>query len=200
MIFEISMYYLSCLPLWVSVFFIDVVSLKRGAEHGWTEIISVAVLPLVTVMCIVYIFLWIKRGKKTAKEEYIIHKAKEERFAAVEFMMSYVFPLFAFEFTQWDGVVLFLIFFGCFGILVHKHRIYCTNLPMEMIGYRTFECELIPEIYAAEDPENLDKHVIKKQVVSQHALGGSPGFIIKTKIINADYQFETDYIDPESKA
>ncbi len=200
MIFEISVYYLSCLPLWLSIFFIDVVSLCRGTEHGWTEWLSIDAILLATAMCGIYTYLWIKGAETPAGEKYIIDKAKEERFAAVEFMMSYVFPLFAFEFTQWDGVVLFLIFFGCFGFLVHRHRIFSTNPVMELLGYRVYECDLKPYKPAAgKEKIKGQSEIFKKSIVSRHELDGMPGCMIRTKIINNDYQFETEFTVPDSE-
>lgn len=38
-----------------------------------------------------------------------------------EYLLSYILPLFAFDFTKWDEVVKFLIFFLTFSYLCIRH-------------------------------------------------------------------------------
>lgn len=193
--FEKSMFFLSFLPLWLSIIIIEGVSVWRGTEHWWTELLSTAAIFIVLIICGIYAYRWIRKEdteeEKQNLGDYIIVRAKEERFAAVEFMMSYVFPLFAFDFTKWDGVLLFLIFFCCFGFLVIRHRIYCTNLVMEKLGYRSFECELktYNDNDQADESEETDDSVITKWIVSRQWLEGEEGERIQTRRINNDYEY-----------
>jgi hypothetical protein len=41
--------------------------------------------------------------------------------------------------------------------------------------------------------------IFKKSIVSRHELDGMPGCMIRTKIINNDYQFETEFTVPDSE-
>ena len=56
------------------------------------------------------------------KYEYTIVDAKENKSIITDYMLSYILPLFVFDFTQWDGVVMFLIFFITLGFLCIKHN------------------------------------------------------------------------------
>ena len=96
-----------------------------------------------------------------------------------EFLISYVLPLFAFDFTKWDGVILFILFFGVFWFLVHRHKYFCTNIALEICKYRVYECEL-----------KQYNQVIHKRVVSRNELDGMVGKKIRTRKYNNDFHFE----------
>jgi hypothetical protein len=71
---------------------------------------------------------------------------------------------------------------------------------MELLGYRVYECDLKLYKSAADKEKNKGQPVIfKKSIVSRHELDGMPGCMIRTKIINNDYQFETEFTVPDSE-
>lgn len=183
MIFEFSMYYLSFLPLWLSVILMDAISIIRNEDDIWTEIISIPVIIVGTLVCSLFVYGWIKKKGFQNKETYELKVAKEERFLTAEFIMSYVLPLFAFDFTQWDGVTLFVLFFGIFWFLVYRHKYFCTNLALEICKYRVYECEL-----------GIGDQIICKRVVSRNELDGICGKTIRTKKFNNDYHFEVEIL------
>ena len=179
MIFEFAMYYLSFLPLWVSVIFIDAVNCIRETKNLWTETISIVVIVIGIIVCSVITWKWLTKGAIQNRETYTINSAKEERFVTAEFLISYVLPLFAFDFTKGDGVVLFILFFGVFWFLVHRHKYFCTNIALEICKYRVYECEL-----------KQYNQVIHKRVVSRNELDGMVGKKIRTRKYNNDFHFE----------
>ena len=183
MIFEFSMYFLSFLPLWLSVVLIDAISIIRNEDNLWTEIISIPLVLVGILVCSLFAYGWIKKKGFQNRETYELKSAKEERFLTAEFIMSYVLPLFAFDFTQWDGVVLFVLFFGVFWFLVYRHKYFCTNLVLEICKYRVYECEL-----------KTGEQIICKRVVSRNELDGICGKTIRTKKFNNDYHFEVEVL------
>ena len=179
MIFEFAMYYLSFLPLWASIIIIDVISIARNDSCLWTEKMSIPVIMLGIIISSVVAYKWITKKGSQNRETYELKSAKEERFVTAEFLMSYVLPLFAFDFTQWDGVLLFALFFGVFWFLVHRHKYFCTNLALELCKYKVYDCEL-----------KTGTQTINKQVLSRKELDGMAGKIIRTRKFNNDYHFE----------
>lgn len=181
MIFEFSMYFLSFLPLWVSILIIDVVNCTREEENLGTEKLSIALILLGILVFSFIAWRWLTRKSSQNREKYILEYAKEERFITAEFLMTYVIPLFAFDFTRWDGMVLFLWFFIVFGVLVHRHKYFCTNLALEFCGYRVFDCRLA-----------ISGQTISKHIVSRNELVGYIGKTIRTQKYNDDYHFEVN--------
>ena len=79
MIFEFAMYYLSFLPLWVSVIFIDAVNCFRETKNLWTETLSIVVIVIGIIVCSVITWKWLTKGTLQNCETYTIKSAKEER-------------------------------------------------------------------------------------------------------------------------
>ena len=49
------------------------------------------------------------RNVSTNSEKYEIISAKRSKNITIEVFLAYIFPLFAFDFTHWDQIILFLI-------------------------------------------------------------------------------------------
>jgi len=179
MIFEFAMFFLSFLPLWLSIIFMDLINMIRDSKNLWTEKLSVVGVLSGIIICSFVTWKWLHKDGSQNREKYEIISAKEERFITAEFMMTYVLPLFAFDFTRWDGVVLFLLFFYVFWFLVHRHKYFCTNLALEIFGYRIYECEL-----------KNGNQTLSKLVVSRNELNAMAGSTIRTRKYNNDYHFE----------
>ena len=181
LILSFSMYFLSFVPLWLTVLFVDIKSLFEGGDNKWTEIISITcilVMTLFALACMVFIFF--KSGGDTL-ERYKLKKAKENKAITSEFLLSYILPLFAFDFTLWDGVVKFLIFFVVLGYLCIRHNYFSVNIILEVICYKMYECILFNE-----DGCNKERIVVSKQ-----ALTIMGGYEISVKTINNDFLLDT---------
>lgn len=173
-ILSFSMYILSFTPLWITVLFLDIKSLIEGGENKWTEIISISLILIVTLLAINCLFTKFSRLNNDTIENYELSKANESKTITSEFLLSYIMPLFAFDFTQWDGVFEFLIFFVILGYLSIKHNYFSVNIFLELAGYKMYECILV----------NRDGIDIEKTVISKQSLTVFSGNEIEVKTIN----------------
>lgn len=139
-IFTFSLYVLSFAPLWISILFIDLLSIIKGGTSIVTELISIILIPV----CFIAAFgiTLRKLNEKNGSSKRILMKAKVKKLITSEFLLSYILPLFAFDFTRWDQVIIFLIFFFTIALLIIKHHYFSENVVLEWMGYRFFECEL----------------------------------------------------------
>ena len=103
-------------------------------------------------------------------------EVKEEKFLIAEFLMAYIFPLFAFDFTKWDGMVLFLIFFGILGWQCIRHKYLCVNIVLDAMGYNIYECKL-----------NDAGTTIEKKILSKRKLRSEINSKLIYTAINNDY-------------
>lgn len=174
-----SMYFLSFVPLWITVLFIDIKSLIDGGRDKWTEIISITGILLGMLVSLIILFV---KFFVTDDEKYVltIQEAKESKTITAEFLLSYILPLFAFNFTQWDEVVKFLIFFLIFGFLCIRHNYFSVNIILELMHYRMYECSLM----------NPDGKEIERTVISKNTLSTSKGNNIEVKILNNEYYLD----------
>ena len=171
------MFFLSFCPLWISVLFIDIKSICEGNPNVWTEIISVSLVLIVSIIALVVLMCELNTQNTNNQQEYRIVSAKEEKTITAEYLLSYILPLFAFDFTVWNEVVLFLVFFLVFAFLSIRHNHFSVNILLELMRYRFYSCEL----------ENEDGVSISKIVVCQEILSAQIGGLISARAINNEY-------------
>lgn len=171
------MFFLSFCPLWISVIFIDIKSICEGTPNVWTEIISVSLILIGSIIALVVLMCELNPKNTNNQQEYAIISAKEEKTITAEYLLSYILPLFAFDFTLWHEVALFLVFFSVFAFLSIRHNHFSVNVLLELMRYRFYSCEL----------ENEDGVLISKIVVCQEILSAQTGGMISARAINNEY-------------
>lgn len=154
-----SMFFMSFLPLWFSIILIDVISIYKSNSVFLVETISIIVILVLIVISIFILRLTLDIKNRNGIQKYYLIKVEEEKSISAEFLLSYVLPLFAFDFTQWDGVVLFLIFFLFLAFLSIKHNYFSVNIYLECIGYSFYKCELLNE----EDSIKILQNIISRK-------------------------------------
>ena len=106
-----SLFFLSFAPLWISVLFIDIKSIIEKQTGILTEKYTVLVILVLSLVSLVILMLSFNKKNTNGAQEFIIDSVEEEKAITAEYLLSYILPLFAFDFTVWHQVVLFLIFF-----------------------------------------------------------------------------------------
>lgn len=174
-----SMYFLSFVPLWITILFIDIKSLIDVGGDKWTEIISISGILLGLLVSLIILFI---KFFVIDDEKYVltIQEVKESKTITADFLLSYILPLFAFDFTQWDEVVKFLIFFLMFGFLCVRHNNFSVNIVLEFMHYRMYECSLM----------NADGKEVERTIISKNILSTSKGKDIRVKILNNEYYLD----------
>lgn len=174
-----SMYFLSFVPLWITILFIDIKSIVSGGGDKWTEIIGIAGILLgLTISAIILFAKFFVIDDE--KYKLTIQDVKESKTITAEFLLSYILPLFAFDFTQWGEVVKFLIFFLIFGYLCVRHNNFSVNIILEFMHYRMYDCKLM----------NADGKEVERTVISKNILSTSKGNDIQVKILNNEYYLD----------
>lgn len=186
-LFSCSLYFLSFLPLWLSVLFVSLKSILEHNPHLYTEYLSIGCILVFTIISSLILALELRPASQNVLKENTqcaqLLSACEEKAITAEFLLSYILPLFAFDFTQWDGVILFLIFFFVLGYLCIRHQYFCVNLVMEKAGYRFFQCQL----------QNDDGIQTEYVIISRRRLNGHLGEDLYLKMLNNDYALDVDH-------
>lgn len=175
LILSIALYILSFTPLWLTVLFEDVISIIDGGNI-YTEIISIVCMAVGVLSSVLVVHYQFKYANNRAPEVYTLEEVKECKTITAEFLLSYILPLFAFEFTQWKGVAEFLIFFLVLGYLCVRHNYFSVNIILEIMHYTMYECTL----------SNSDGKKIKRIVLCRGELKVSKGKELRTYPINND--------------
>lgn len=93
---------------------------------------------------------------------------------------NYNSRIFAFDFTVWNEVVLFLIFFATLGFLCIKHNYFSVNIVLEYTNFKFYSC-----IFKNEDGIETEQSVI-----SHRKLTGCVGYTIYLKSLNNEYKLD----------
>lgn len=184
-ILSFCMYYLSFLPLWLTILFIDIKSIVEGEYNKYTELVSIISILIMLFFTIIYVTFYFRKSKTGQLEKYEIVSARESKTITAEFLLSYILPLFAFDFRLWDQVVEFLIFFVILGLLCIRHNNFSVNIVLEIINYKIYECEL----------KNNDGIEIDKIVISKNILNVKKGFHIDLYALNNDVLLDNGYVE-----
>lgn len=177
--FSASLFFLSFFPLWLSVIFIDIKSICEHRNSRTTEWISIILIVLGSVISLICVVHNLKKTKMNSLS-YIIDSVSEEKAITSEFLLAYVLPLFAFDFTVWNEVVLFLIFFLILGYLCIFHNYFSVSVVLELLHYRVFACDLL-----MENGEHILKTVISRELLLNHKYDK-----ITVRLVNDNYMVD----------
>jgi hypothetical protein len=111
---------------------------------------------------------------------FVLNSVKEEKSIASEYLLSYILPLFAFDFTKWDSVILFLIFFVTLAFLCIRHNYFSVNIVLEVLKYQVYSCEI----------ENDDQISLTTSIISRKNLMAKKGEEIRLKALNNEYKLD----------
>ena len=93
---SLALYFISYLPLWISVLFIDIKSLAIDKTcHPFTEEVSIPVIIIVMLVSALYTFAKMAPSGHENTIEYEIKEEKEQKTATIDFLLSYTVFLFS---------------------------------------------------------------------------------------------------------
>ena len=141
-LFKLAMFITSFSPLWITVLFINVLSIIKNDSNLWTEYLGIISIIMINLISILIVFKSMASIQPSEYKSYTVIEAEQEKGITSEFLLSYVLPLFAFNFTEWDGVVQFLIYFNVLAFLCVRNNNVYANLVFEIKKYKFYSCEL----------------------------------------------------------
>lgn len=180
LIASLSMFYLSFTPLWLSVLFLDIKNIVSNTQCLYTEWISIFVIVALFAVSSLVLLLSLRTKNRTGVQKYRIINVSEEKTITAEYLLSYILPLFAFDFTVWSGIVLFLVYFLTLCYLCIKHNHLSVNIVLELMHYRFYKCEL----------ENEDCITVVKYVISREQLINHKTEVVAIRPLNNEFSLD----------
>ena len=182
-IISLASFFTSFMPLWISVLFIEFKSIYESKVNVCTEILMIISVILINLFSLIIILVWIKCADYKATEEVVLEEVEEEKGISAEYLLSYILPLFAFDFTRWDSVVLFAIFFVTLMYICVRHNHLSINIIFELMKYSLYSCVL-----RNEDGDSKRR----KMIISKVNLLLHRGQIVQVNNINNEYSIITN--------
>ena len=181
---NLALCYMSFLPLWILILFIDIKSVVFDKNERYiTEYISIIVIVLNLIICLIYAFFMLKSINRSEDAmHYTIKSVKENKESIPNYLVTYILPLLAFDFTTWYGVMLFLLFYTVLCYLYLNHCIFSVNLFLDFLNYRVYECELCSD----------GDVIVHTYVISKKRLIYEKEEFILLKSLNNDIKIEID--------
>lgn len=179
------MFITSFIPLWVTILFINGLSILRNDNNLYTEILGSTVIILTNIVSIVTIYYSMSSIQKSEYKRYRVVNATQEKGITSEFLLSYVLPLFVFNFTVWDGVVQFLIYFTVLAFLCYRNSNVYANLIFELKRYKFYDCEL-------QWTPKPDLKATRAMVISKENLCAQKGNTINAAPLNKPFYYSKD--------
>lgn len=166
--FRWDMFFTSFLPLWISIIVSNIWTIV-GKGISFTaktelvtifprqildaciqffcivkiEAISVIVLVIYTCISIHHINDVIRQEQRSNnKSKGTIRRARRANKLTAEFLLAYILPMFAFDFSSLKSIVLFLIYFVVLSFLCVRNSNVYTNIFFEIKGYRMYDCDI----------------------------------------------------------
>lgn len=179
-IFSLCLYHTSFAPLWISILFIDIKSCIENPSNRWTEYISIGCILISCLIALIVLLAALCANGKEGTTPVKIVTATEEKSITSEYLLSYILPLFAFDFTQWSQVILFLIFYLTLGFLCIRHNYFSINIILEIANFRFYTCMV----------ENEDGKNKEQRILSHRRLNGCIGETLYLKSLNNEYKLD----------
>lgn len=154
-------YYISFVPLWIVVISRNIMNIVNNNENLITEYISTIFLGITILVSLSLVKKSICTVEKNPGTNYVLKKCEKNKIVTVETMMSYVLPLFIFDFSVWYNWIEFLVFFICIAIVIVRNNYFLMNIVLELMGYTVYNCE-----FALTHEKTLIKQVLTKKYLN----------------------------------
>ncbi len=187
-LFKWNMFVTSFLPLWVSIIIISIWTIFGNVSNtldsnntvfvcifnNITELVMIFVITILVISSMVGINKFIKEHKEAevAPKGKIMRARKANKLTS-EFLLAYILPMIAFDFSDLKFIVLFVIYFFTLAFLCIRNNNVYTNIFLEFRGHKIYDCDI--ECMITDKPKVYEDCVI----ISSQDLSSKVGTEIK---------------------
>lgn len=159
--FKWDMFVTSFIPLWLSIVIFDVWDIAYNAINEFPQegnfagrllcFVKNNIIPLISVIVIFTVVITSINGiSKFLKERECskqnpsgtIKKVKKANKLSSEFLLAYILPLIAFDFSNLKSLALFVVYFAILAFLCIRNNNIYTNIFLEFKRYRIYLCDI----------------------------------------------------------
>lgn len=159
--FKWHLFFTSFIPLWISIIVINIwkstgwlingvnPQLNFGAnlvtflKYNYLSVFLIFTITILLLISIISLDNFLKNKKvENNKPTCKILEAKHSSNLTADFILSYILPMIAFNFTSLLDVILFLIYFCVLAFVCIRNNNVYINFLFEVKGYRMYNCKL----------------------------------------------------------
>ena len=159
--FKWDMFVTSFIPLWISIIIFDIWDLVNYAIASYPkekmplekllpfmcgniiQIVSIIIIIIVVTFSIYGMNKFLRDQENSRQNPTgTILKAKKANKLSSEFLLAYILPLIAFDFSNLKSIALFLTYFAILAFLCIRNNNIYTNIMLEFKKYRIYSCDI----------------------------------------------------------
>lgn len=159
--FKWHLFFTSFIPLWISIIVIDIWNIVEWLIEkidnevsffgnllsllcgNWLLLLTLLVLIVLLIISITSLNKFLKiKIKEKKKPSCKIIEAKHSTHLTADFILSYILPMVAFDFTECLSVVLFVIYFVVLAFICIRNNNVYVNFYFEARKYKMYICKL----------------------------------------------------------
>lgn len=172
--FKWNMFITSFIPLWISIVIADIWdigeyiairwhylsnpyfdiggAIRRFLKTNMLMVISIIIITFIVSISITEInkFIQGKENEKAPPKGRLVKVSRANKLSA-EFLLAYILPMIAFDFSQGKSVLLFVMYFGVLAYLCIRNSNVYTNIYLEIKNYRMYECDVECKVANSEN-------------------------------------------------
>ncbi len=169
--FKWHMFVTSFIPLWISILIINLWDIISNFIHNWDSESTVNkniwsgvkynCVPIIFTLIILFIYFvsrfkilaLIKNRGKLVKRKVVLTSYRKCNKLSTEFLLAYILPMIAFDFSLLKDVVIFVVCFLILAFLCIKNDNVYINIFLEFRGYKIYNCDI--EYNVMDDKKNI---------------------------------------------
>ena len=163
-VFLVTGFILSYLPLWIIICFECILSIINRNKNVVTEWFALLTIIPFVIISIIFFLIILYSTEKEEGIRYHVLELTPQKWISSEYLLSYVIPLVAFDFTQWQDMAKLILLWGFIFILCWRF----WQMPIAwlgILGYYVADCKL----------KTFDQQVVYKQIISHKSFAQEQG-------------------------
>ena len=180
--FKWDMFVTSFIPLWLSIIIFDLwdviantksIFLKEGKftdklmlliSINAVQLISIVLITIIVTISVVGINVFLKERERSKQNSSgTIRKARKANKLSSEFLLAYILPLIAFDYSDLKSIILFLTYFTILAFLCIRNNNIYTNILLEFKKYRIYACDIECSLPGEKTEIYYDSLIISKE-------------------------------------
>lgn len=161
-----ELYLISLSLLFLFIFLLTVPVCWKGKCNLIIDFSVVYIFCIINLILFIYtVFLTFKlkiRLKSNQHTPFRIENVKNDSYEHLTFLVTYIIPLVAFDFSNYRYQLLFIILIGIIGYMYAKTDMYYSNPSLALLGYSIFRVEAVFRDGTSKTITVLSKDKIEK--------------------------------------
>ena len=143
--------------------------ISTAYQQNTTQLIFSGLVLIFTAVATVYALLFVRRKNRQSEKSasVTIIEARKSTTVVTDFLLFYILPMIAFDFSSVRDILLFVIYFAFIAFLSIRNGNVYTNVLFEFMGYKVYKCDIEKDVLGKPYPYYECAVISKSNLVSK---------------------------------